>query len=1679
MSILVPKVHQDGSQIGMHGREWSNVISNIMHVSSSFIDGANILSGAHGLEVDQRLIVLSPYPTADVQANLTGDVVPLRINNLLAASADYNMDGNKITNLGPPTVAGDAANKSYVDQAITGLKWKQSVKASSVDKASPAIIYWKTFEDATWSGDSVSGYTQTSYGNPGWVYSNTAGSQTLELRRPRQSRTEGSYGLNVNTSNLVWNDGTSQQNHPISEYLFDGVNTFKNGERVLVNVFQDPSRNGIYEFVITGSSNEPGFENVKPTLIRTNDFNLTAEVSSAAVFVEEGTQNADTAFVCTTNNTDIENDIIGTYNIDWTVYGTQAVDNVTIYKDTTQSERLEVTGVLRDINDIYYNYITDTRLNVEDGHFLVGNGTTFVAEKDDTVRTSMGLGTGNSPTFTNLTLTGGELTASHFVSNTGNPVNPIILSSPLSGTVSLTANSIALDTSVSSNTLTTTGNAEIGSALTVVGQLNANGDIVVANTKNISGAKSISAQFVTASVALSASYIQLREFSDQTTFENAYPTNNSLYTYDNALYFDGSAIAGEGVIGGQPKENVLFYGGNLTSDTATSGDHSPTVFYMRMGVSGSHQSAITDAAGRNSAYQILTGSFAELTGSRVDINGGTIDVEFGKFDVLSGSDVDINAGTIDGTIIGDINPAKGKFTILSGSDVDIDAGTIDGTIIGDHTPAKGTFTILSGSDVDINAGTIDGTTIGDSNPAKGKFSELISSNASITGGTIDGTTIGDSNPAKGKFTEITGSVEIVSGRISNTIIDNTNTIQINTADYTTGIFTDLTASNFIMPKTGDQGYVDINVSNTTQDSQISYSGNAKLSIVATDLTASDAHIQGGSLTGSFGVFSVLTGSDVDINGGTIDVEFGKFTILSGSDVDIDAGTIDGTIIGDHTPALGIFTQLTGSDIYIGNELTASIGATIDFNNNLVQNIETVGFEPDQRNDAVNRQYIDTVVGIKTKVRLASSDAVDIATVSVGDEIDGVGALAVQDGDRILLTNQVNPVENGIYVLDSSSSPMLGRPFDYVEFDPAGGFVVLVEEGTANGQSIYSLKSDGTIGNAAITVTKISSQYGVSSEGKGISKNVNIFSVDLQEGNWDSDTPVNRANLAFGTSDRLILSSSVRVDELKVVDSTGLAGKVQISGSNDSYIDNVQIGMNTEASAKFSNINLTTGEMILEGTTQITGSAGATSKIILSSGSFDRLNIPNVITMEKTSTPEELITIHGSLKMDNGMPSDRSQRLYLDGGDLYFENHKIGSGGGGSGGGVPTILSDFTSIYVTGSQADGHGAFISGSMIVEGDLQIRGTTTTVSSSNTTLQDSIIGLGITGSHSGNEEFNNLGDRGIIFARGANQTDALPGMWWDGSQFQFAKSVTSPSSGSFGAVTERSTVKTGDVNALEVTATEVTASAGLNIGGTTGFDFPITDGKDGQVLQTDGSGNLAFADASSHQSKKINEFEQINITSDPGSYAARAWGMDFARHIHDFNGVNPDVISINMSAASTNSYINVTDSKLTVLFNNLSSDFYVPGKVFYVGVKGLDFVALQSSNTKVLSIGFTIDPADPNFSKFATGGTLSSGFYDGIYSSLIYRGRPFESASISSFNLMGSRWQFNAGDTISSNAAVNYALSDILDRIPSGATTSTVTYCHKFEVVENTQNPAKLELVSNYDNIYMYFDDADRII
>lgn len=54
-----------------------------------------------------------------------------RLDQMAAPTADVSFNSRKITGLATPTAATDAATKGYVDAAVNGTDWKQSVRAAS------------------------------------------------------------------------------------------------------------------------------------------------------------------------------------------------------------------------------------------------------------------------------------------------------------------------------------------------------------------------------------------------------------------------------------------------------------------------------------------------------------------------------------------------------------------------------------------------------------------------------------------------------------------------------------------------------------------------------------------------------------------------------------------------------------------------------------------------------------------------------------------------------------------------------------------------------------------------------------------------------------------------------------------------------------------------------------------------------------------------------------------------------------------------------------------------------------------------------------------------------------------------------------------------------------------------------------------------------------------------------------------------------------------------------------------------------------------------------------------------------------------------------------------------------------------------------------------------------------
>ena len=149
-------------------------------------------------------------------------------------------------------------------------------------------------------------------------------------------------------------------------------------------------------------------------------------------------------------------------------------------------------------------------------------------------------------------------------------------------------------------------------------------------------------------------------------------------------------------------------------------------------------------------------------------------------------------------------------------------------------------------------------------------------------------------------------------------------------------------------------------------------------------------------------------------------------------------------------------------------------STQDANNVAVTGGSVTGLgSPSAGSDAATKTYVDNLVaGLKTRiiVRAATTANIDLtADLQNGDTLDG---LTLTTGEKVLVKNQTDASENGIY--DVVASGTATRNSDYDAIGELAGQIVVVQEGTTNADTIYLCTTDtsATLGSSNITFTII-------------------------------------------------------------------------------------------------------------------------------------------------------------------------------------------------------------------------------------------------------------------------------------------------------------------------------------------------------------------------------------------------------------------------------------------------------------------------------------------------------------------------------------------------------------------------------------------------------------------------------
>ena len=133
--------------------------------------------------------------------------------------------------------------------------------------------------------------------------------------------------------------------------------------------------------------------------------------------------------------------------------------------------------------------------------------------------------------------------------------------------------------------------------------------------------------------------------------------------------------------------------------------------------------------------------------------------------------------------------------------------------------------------------------------------------------------------------------------------------------------------------------------------------------------------------------------------------------------------------------------------------------------------------PSAGSDVTTKTYVDDLVaGLKTRIitRVATTANVNLSNgLENGDTLDGI---TLATGDKVLVKDQTDATENGIYLVPASGAA--SRDPDFNTVDELAGQLVIIQEGTTNEDTIFLCTTDtgGTIGSVNITFSQVQPQF---------------------------------------------------------------------------------------------------------------------------------------------------------------------------------------------------------------------------------------------------------------------------------------------------------------------------------------------------------------------------------------------------------------------------------------------------------------------------------------------------------------------------------------------------------------------------------------------------------------------------
>ena len=186
---------------------------------------------------------------------------------------------------------------------------------------------------------------------------------------------------------------------------------------------------------------------------------------------------------------------------------------------------------------------------------------------------------------------------------------------------------------------------------------------------------------------------------------------------------------------------------------------------------------------------------------------------------------------------------------------------------------------------------------------------------------------------------------------------------------------------------------------------------------------------------------------------------GRVTVSNGDGVvtspTVDLATLTDTATGTFLKiARDTYGRVEGTTAVVAGDITTLVdgtyvnvaGDTMTGNLNMGGSFTVTGLAaPSASTDAATKNYVDNAItGLSWKQAVQTGSGTNVNIANPGGST--IGGYALTTGDRVLLIGQTDPYENGIYVFDTSSTPMV-RSLDADTFQELNNASVFVQDGT--------------------------------------------------------------------------------------------------------------------------------------------------------------------------------------------------------------------------------------------------------------------------------------------------------------------------------------------------------------------------------------------------------------------------------------------------------------------------------------------------------------------------------------------------------------------------------------------------------------------------------------------------------